>query len=169
MSSPIIKGDDRLLAMLPGIARTDTGGDGYDWQSVTVDKSAWIIPASWGLDGWDLGDWPYVQYGYVDVDDTAFGYLSYCEGDITIEVFATAEERDRKLDEAALFHWLHRERDRHLMEGIARRKGKDVHDLTVDDLPPARRGHFSWARLDREKPLTTTPVSDDSDTPTEKE
>lgn len=153
--SRITKGDPALLALLPPVPDTMAySGDGYRWQNATAgvaEEPHWHIPGSWGRDGWDLGDWPYVQYGWVDVEDRAFGYLSYCEGDLDIYVFATREERDRKLDESALFHWLHRERDRHLMEGIARRRGKDVTELTVDDLPPARRGHFSWARNEKEK------------------
>lgn len=147
--STIIKGDDALLAMLPGITYVEGG--------VYVDRTEWIIPSAWGRDGWDLGEWPYVKYGYVDVDDKAFGYLSYCEGDVTVDVFDTREARDFELDKAALFHWLRDERQRHHMEGIARRKGKEVDTLTPDDLPPHRRGHFSWARLDREKPTVIEP------------
>lgn len=89
------------------------------------------------------------QYG----DPAAYGYLSYCEGDIDVIVFATREERDTELDKAALFHWVHRSDS--WVEAIAKRRGKALADLTVDDLPARLRGHFSWARLDREKPLTT--------------
>lgn len=117
----------------------------------------WHIPGSWGRDGWDLGEWPYSKYGWVDVPATdttpaVYGYLSYCEGDYTVIAYATREERDRALDEAALFHWRHR--DESWVVAVARRRGKDLGDLTVDDLPARLRGHFSWERLDREKPRT---------------
>lgn len=112
----------------------------------------WNIPGSWGRDGWDLGSWPYVKYGWVDVPATntspaVFGYLSYCEGDYRVVAYTTAEERDKALDEAALFHWVH-ERESWVM-AIAKRRGKDVDDLTVDDLPAKFRGHFTYDRMTR--------------------
>lgn len=148
----IVHDDLGVATRLPGVAPTLTGLDGYDWQGRT-ENNGWHMHASWGRDGWDLGDWPYVQYGSY-ADDGVFATLNYCEGDITIKTFATEAEMHADLDRAALFHWLHRERDRHALEGVARRRGKDVQELTIDDLPPARRGPFSWARLDREKPLS---------------
>lgn len=143
--SRIFKGDEALLALLP-----------------ILDSDQWVDPGSWGRDGWDLGEWPYVKYKWVDVPATAcfpaaYGYLSYCEGDYTVIAFATREERDRQLDESALFHWKHSERMRHLLLKPLRvvREGKPIEDLTVDDLPARMRGHFSWARLNREKPPST--------------
>lgn len=152
--SLIVHDDLGLAGKLPGAANPHTGGDGYDWQAIT-ERAGWDMHASWGRDGWDLGDWPYVQYGtFANTEEGVFATISYCEGDITIKTFDNEAAMHADLDTAALFHWLHRERDRHLLEGIARRREKDVHDLTVDDLPAHRRGPFSWARLDREKPLT---------------
>lgn len=148
----ILRDDLGLASRLPGVARTDTGLDGYDWQGRT-ENSGWHMHASWGRDGWDLGDWPYVQYGTF-AGEGVFATISYCEGDITIKTFDNEAAMHADLDTAALFHWLHRERDRHLLEGIARRREKDVHALTIDDLPAHRRGPFSWTRLDREKPLS---------------
>jgi hypothetical protein len=176
--STVKRGDPALLARLP---RADFyAQDGYDFETL-AEKLGWRMVASWGRDGWDHGDWPYVKYGYVDIDpickgtcegwratDCAalpgagrccvacthteppvFGYVSYCEGDHTVVAYATREERDRALDEAALFHWVHRRES--WVEAVAKRRDKPLDQLTVDDLPPKFRGHFSWGRLKKER------------------
>ena len=45
-----------------------------------------------GLDGWDLGDWPYVVV-YVAERNDEFGVRTYCEGDLNDKWFATVEEQ----------------------------------------------------------------------------
>lgn len=150
----ILRDPEGLASRLPGIAPRGWE-DGYDW---AAKNSAWHIAYSWGRDGWDLGDPPYSMYGFADSPDgTAFGYLSYCEGDITIITFRTREERDAELDKAFLFHLRHGRLREELLAPIhaVRVGGKAIDDLTPDDLPARLRGHFSWARLEREKPLTT--------------
>jgi hypothetical protein len=34
--------------------------DGYDWMDV-IAEHGWAVIPSWGCDGWDLGQWPYVM------------------------------------------------------------------------------------------------------------
>jgi hypothetical protein len=46
---------ERFLPPLPG--RGD--GDGYDWMDA-VAATPWAVIPSWGREGWDAGQWPYV-------------------------------------------------------------------------------------------------------------
>jgi hypothetical protein len=91
--------------------------EGYGFIGVG-EENGWRAISAWGRDGWDLGDWPYVVYLFrdrvvepstLDNDPATMAYerACYVEGDITIESFATAEDRERETDESALFYWRH--------------------------------------------------------------
>ncbi len=125
--SPVVRDLDPI-----GVERTVRviGGTycdcGYDFIEAAATEG-WKAVSSWGLDGWDLGDWPYVVYAFRGDTERA----TYCEGDITLETFASREARERATDEAALFYW----RDEPWMT-------RDPADLS---------GPFTWARLDASK------------------
>ena len=116
------------------------GDDGYDRMTFARARG-WEAISSWGLDGWDLGNWPYVVVYHRRETELAIDV----EGDITVQTFPTREERDRKTDETAFFYWKNHGED--WVRGI------DSHE----QIPPKLRGPFSWARLEREKARAATP------------
>ncbi len=100
--------------------------DGYGFIEA-ANADGWRAISAWGRDGWDLGDWPYVVYVFRGDTERAW----YCEGDITIETFASAEDREQATNEAALFYWREEE-------------------WASDPSDPKLRGPFTWKRLDAE-------------------
>lgn len=85
--------------------------DGYDWMAKTEESTAWRAVSGWGLDGWDLGDWPYVivlvARQYVSDDLTVYGVATHVEGDIDVRAYASYEDQRAALDEIAAFYWRH--------------------------------------------------------------
>ena len=89
-------------------------GDGYDRAEV-VERVGWRPIASWGVKGWDLGDWPYVMFyfreGAVQTTDEhgnavpAFELAVNVEGDVDQFAFPSKEAREHKVDELAGFYW----------------------------------------------------------------
>lgn len=84
--------------------------DGYS-DMAAEEKRGWRAQASWGQDGWNLGDWPYlVLYvreasGRFEPHDEAgrWELLSICEGDRSLYRFVTQRDRFAALD--YLFLW----------------------------------------------------------------
>ncbi len=118
-------------------------GDGYDRAEV-VAKVGWEPVGSWGRDGWDLGEWPYVMvyvrtYAVGVRPGDRFEVCENVEGDATVWTFETIEARNAHIDGLALASW--RNRSESWVEGVRR----------VSDMPAKLRGPFSWARLDVEK------------------
>lgn len=74
--------------------------DGYDFIAAG-DAAGWRAVSSWGVDGWDLLHWPY----YVCLFRGETERATYCEGDVTIEVFESELTREASTDELALWHW----------------------------------------------------------------
>ena len=109
------------------------GYDGHqdvEWAA----KEGWTTTWSWGAEGWDLGQPPYVTYATRTLPDGRVQVRSYCEGDLTIKTFATAAEAHAELDEAFLFY--------------ARSAWWWDEEAYLAD--PARfQGPFSWSRVDR--------------------
>jgi hypothetical protein len=113
------------------------GDEGYDRMNFAR-ETGWKPISSWGRDGWDLGSWPYVIVYHRGETELALDV----EGDITLETFATVEERDSRTDELAFFNW--KNANEAWVQGI------DSHE----QMPPHLRGAFSWARLKREETQT---------------
>ena len=111
------------------------GDEGYDRMEFARSRG-WHAIASWGLDGWDLGSWPYVVVYHRGENELAVDV----EGDIDIEEFETREERDRRTDEIAFFYWKN--------GGEDWVKGIDSHE----QMPPNLRGAFtrSWLNSSHE-------------------
>ena len=103
-----------------------------------ADRSSWSLDAvgSWGRDGWDLGEWPYVVISHGTTGEGQHVVKYSVEGDVDFYVTPDTATRDRITDWLAHFHWQHR---------------GEVDAETFEDMPPERRGPFSWARLDAEK------------------
>jgi hypothetical protein len=112
--------------------------DGYEWMTL-ASLEGWRAVSAWGRDGWDLGDWPYVVYMFRDVDGR-FERASYCEGDVTIETYATAQDRSDDTDESALFYWLGREESWVAGLGLTR-------ETKADAIPDHLRGPYSRDRV----------------------
>ena len=82
--------------------------DGYGDIEVAT-KLGWTAVSSWGHDGWDLGNWPYVVISIRNVGDLYCGAAwqyqmrQTVEGDTTNYGFASAEDRNAAID--YLFGW----------------------------------------------------------------
>lgn len=76
--------------------------DGYDDMEAAA-KQGWRTLSSWGHDGWDLGNWPYVSI-QVRNRDGRFELQSICEGDHTLYAFDADGDRDAALDYLFLWH-----------------------------------------------------------------
>lgn len=80
-----------------------TYGDGYDFLD-DASSRGWAGVSSWGADGWDLGDWPYVVH-IVKRDGDRYALIVRCEGDLTGYIFDTRDAFDAHLDAAAAYWW----------------------------------------------------------------
>lgn len=117
-----------------------SGGDGYDWIS-RCDDAGWQVPASWGRDGWDVGEWPYQVIAYRD--EYPFAAMERVEGDLFMWRFDTADEVIDLVDRWVATCWL------------ARQGQPTTPVIEVDrrNVPtdPQFRGPFSWSRLETQK------------------
>ena len=48
-----------VIAEVPVLTDYHMNG-GYDWQE-EIEEEGWAVIPNWGVDGWDLGEWPYVM------------------------------------------------------------------------------------------------------------
>lgn len=112
--------------------RTRWPGQDGDDRMTFAQRIGWEAIPNWGLNGWDLGCWPFVVVYHRGETELALDV----EGDIDIEEFSTRQERDRKTDELAFFYW--KESEKEWVAGI------DSHE----QMPANLRGPFSWSRLD---------------------
>jgi hypothetical protein len=116
------------------------GQDGYE-RIDAVSARGWNAIPSWGLEGWDLGDWPLVVIFH---RHSADGYeLAYdIEGDVTVYRYPTRELRDAATDCLAFWHWKH--------AGARWVDGVDG----IDNAPGRLRGRFSYERLNTTKAVS---------------
>ena len=80
---------------------------GYDWMEL-IEEHGWAVLSSWGCDGWDLGQWPYVMVAVTRTADSIgnlFGIATYCEGDVTCTYYRTKARLYDAITEQAFFHW----------------------------------------------------------------
>jgi hypothetical protein len=112
---------------------------GYEWMDRLPD--GWYAHASWGRDGWDLGNWPYsIVVLYDDPHAHAFAHGVYTEGDIEVTRHTSEAELHAAVNAVALWYWRHHPR-------------RGPPDLREDGSVLSHHlGPFSWARLNREIP-----------------
>ncbi|MGC0239535.1 hypothetical protein [Arthrobacter sp. SD76] len=80
---------------------------GYDWMEL-IEEHGWAVLSSWGCDGWDLGQWPYVMVAVTRTADSIgnlFGVATYCEGDVTCYWFRTKARQWTEISEQAFLYW----------------------------------------------------------------
>ena len=80
---------------------------GYHWMDL-VAEHGWTVIPSWGSEGWDLGQWPYVMVAGIRTADEAgnlFGMATYCEGDVRTTFYRTKARFWEAITEQAFFHW----------------------------------------------------------------
>jgi hypothetical protein len=75
--------------------------DGYGDMEV-AERRGWRVISSWGSDGWDLGEWPYVAV-YAREQGGKFEMQQVCEGDHTLYQFGSEAERTAAI--TYLFLW----------------------------------------------------------------
>ena len=81
--------------------------DGYDWMDV-ISEHGWVVIPSWGSDGWDLGQWPYVMVAgtrTADAIGNLFGMATYCEGDVKRNVLPDEGPVLGRDHRRGFFHW----------------------------------------------------------------
>ena len=80
---------------------------GYDWMEL-IGEHGWAVIPSWGSDGWDLGNWPYVMVAATRTADSIgnlFGVATYCEGDVSCTYYRTKARQWDAISEHAFFQW----------------------------------------------------------------
>ncbi|MGP0225312.1 hypothetical protein [Paenarthrobacter sp. NCHU4564] len=80
---------------------------GYDWMEL-ISEHGWAVIPSWGSDGWDLGQWPYVMVAGIRTADeigNLFGMATYCEGDVKTTFYRTKARFWDAITEQAFYHW----------------------------------------------------------------
>lgn len=80
---------------------------GYDWMEL-IEGEGWAVISSWGCDGWDLGQWPYVMVAAIRTADSIgnlFGVATYCEGDVKTTYYRTQRAQWEAITEHAFFYW----------------------------------------------------------------
>lgn len=82
----------------------DYAESGSGWEDMEAEENrGWHAVASWGRDGWNLGDWPYVAlYTRVSVGK-GYELMQIVEGDRTAWAFDSPGDRDAAID--YLFLW----------------------------------------------------------------
>lgn len=83
---------------------------GYDWME-EIEEEGWAVIPSWGVDGWDLGEWPYVMVAGIRTNDDKgpiWGMATYCEGDVKTTWYRTQAAHWAAISEQAHFHWMNR-------------------------------------------------------------
>jgi hypothetical protein len=148
---------------------TGWADDGYDWIA-QAESEGWRAVSGWGRDGWDLGDWPYVVYCFrervvdeLQEDEIAVGQphssrvtveggttgigprtlyerASYCEGDVEIRTYASAQDRSDDTDESALFCWIGNKESWVTALGLSR-------ETTFEQIPEHLRGPYRRNRV----------------------
>ena len=80
---------------------------GYDWME-EIEAEGWAVIPNWGIDGWDLGQWPYVMVAGMrtaDEQDQLFAMATYCEGDVKTTWYRTQAAHWAAISEQAHFSW----------------------------------------------------------------
>ena len=93
-----------LKRELPPLPAAD-GDTGYDWIHALRGTEWWVV-TNWGVDGWDLGNWPFVVVATCSVLPTGpYGVAVYVEGDVAVRSYGSHAERITALDRIAEFYW----------------------------------------------------------------
>ncbi|MHA6969451.1 hypothetical protein ACX5K5_17355 (plasmid) [Glutamicibacter bergerei] len=80
---------------------------GYEYMDL-ASQHGWGAIGSWGKDGWDLGDWPYMIIFYrgpSEATGNAWGVGQYIEGDLETKYYETRESFLGAMDRKAFDHW----------------------------------------------------------------
>jgi hypothetical protein len=129
--------------------------DGYGDMEV-AEKRGWRAVPSWGRDGWDLGNWPYVVIYLREVNPgdmvdgklrRVYELLQVVEGDHTFYTFDSEADRAAAVD--YLFLWYAAGNGQHWAPiSPEQRSLLDTgYPLAIGD---KWRGPFSWDRCNRE-------------------
>ena len=126
--------------------------DGYGDMEVAANEG-WHAVSGWGLDGWDLGDWPYVVISVRNLDGDVYEMRQTVEGDTDVYRFTTIEDRCAAIDYLFVWYGLGREYDEWGDAGLTydKREALDAGALRV---PERFRGAFSWDRLNENEAAT---------------
>lgn len=107
------------------------GLSGYEYMEL-AERKGWRPIASWGADGWDFGEWPYVIGFYrprsTETGNT-WGYALYVEGDLTTRYYDSREAFIENVDREAFFYWK-----------LGKSDGPDDLPEKFEDMPAEYRG-----------------------------
>lgn len=117
--------------------------DGYG--DVTAAQSqGWKTHPSWGRDGWDLGQWPYVSI-HLRVNGGRYEVLTIVEGDHDVYAFDSEADQHAAVDYLFLWHAANNE-----WCPVRGEEGREALDAGTVDVDSRYRGPFSWERLNSE-------------------
>ena len=114
--------------------------DGYDDMEL-AQSQGWKTHASWGRDGWDLGQWPYVTI-HLRTTGGRYEVLTITEGDH--EVYAFTSEADQHAAVDYLFLWYAAYQEWCPVRG---EQGREALDSGAVDVDAKYRGPSSATRL----------------------
>ncbi|WP_372412522.1 hypothetical protein [Streptomyces luteireticuli] len=104
MSHPVFADDEFPVSVLPDYPEDFHEGDGYDW--IESLPAGWTDVPLWGVDGWDLGAYPYSVVAHYNCPlGVIYGLATFTEGDVTVRAYGSREARDAETDELALSLW----------------------------------------------------------------
>jgi hypothetical protein len=109
---PVITEDSNEQGFLPVLLDYHMN-TGWDWMD-DVEKDGWYAVGTWGVDGYDLGQWPYVIVVVRNTKDDKgrlYGYGLYCEGDVRTHWYRDRVERWEAITREAFFYWKLNQRD----------------------------------------------------------
>lgn len=130
---PVLTVDTREPVTAPVLVDCHMNG-GYDWMD-EVAARGWSVPGTWGSEGWDLGQWPYIIVATrtLDTDDGLFhAVATYTEGDVETRWFRQQERCWEAISAEAHACW--KRRDAHGPEELPEHPA---------DLPDALRRPFT--------------------------
>lgn len=87
-------------------ARSPMSDDGYDDMEL-AERAGWTTRYSWGEQGWNLGNHPYVIIQIRNRTGNRFEMQSICEGDHSVYRFPSDLERERAINYLFLWYQVH--------------------------------------------------------------
>lgn len=107
---------------------------GYDWME-DIEPAGWVVLPSWGCDGWDVGQWPYVMLALLrtnDAEGELFAMATYCEGDVKTTYYRTQSAQWAAITAYAFWQWKNGQAD-----------GPADLPETIEDLPVKYRTPYT--------------------------
>lgn len=80
---------------------------GYDYMEL-AESNGWVAIGTWGQDGWNFGNWPYVMGFYRHEragGENFWGFGTYLEGDLVTDYYESRTALMEAIDRRAFADW----------------------------------------------------------------